>query len=90
MLTFTAEDKLEDHEKRIKELADRPIASGESSGGGFDINQINKLLEDFLKKNEFEDYLKRLEKCEKKSKKAKDMAKKNTKKLKEKIKPKMK
>ena len=30
-----------------------------------------------MKKNEFEDYLKRLEKCEKKSKKAKDLAKKN-------------
>ena len=43
-----------------------------------------------MKKNDFEDYLKRLEKCEKKSKKAKDMAKKSQNKIKEKIKPKMK
>lgn len=80
------EDKLAEHEKRIKELEERPIGSG----GGADLREINKLLEDFLKKNEFEDYLKRLEKCEKKAKKAKDMAKKCHKKLKEKVKPKIK
>ena len=77
---------MEEHEKRIKELEERPIGSG----GGADMNEINKLLADFMKKNEFEDYLKRLEKCEKKAKKAKDMAKKSHKKLKEKVKPKMK
>ena len=31
----------------------------------------------FLKKTDFDDYLKRLEKCEKKAKKAKDIAKKS-------------
>ena len=67
------EDKSDDYEKRIKELEKRPIGSG----GGADISEINNLLADYMKKNDFEDYLKRLEKCEKKSKKAKDLAKKN-------------
>lgn len=64
------EDKFEDHERRIKVLEDRPISSGVVEGV-----DANKLSE-YMKKTEFDDYLKRLEKCEKKAKKAKDIAKK--------------
>lgn len=41
-----------------------------------DSDAINKLLANYLKKSDMDDLLKRLEKCEKKSKKAKDTAKK--------------
>jgi hypothetical protein len=46
------------------------------SGGGADMDSVNKLLSNFMKKSDFDDLLKRLEKCEKKAKKAKDGVKK--------------
>ena len=52
------------------------------------MSQIDKLLENYLKKNDLDGFEKRLEKCEKKSKKAKDMAKKHDKKFK-KLKPRL-
>eukprot|EP00347_Sterkiella_histriomuscorum_P001908 403370209 len=59
-----AEDKLEDFSNRIEELEKK---IGNVGGSGVDEKLLN-------------DYLKRLEKCEKKSKKAKDLSKKNAKK----------
>ena len=40
------------------------------------MDSVNKLLSNYLKKSDFDDLLKRLEKCEKKAKKAKDGVKK--------------
>jgi DNA repair ATPase RecN len=50
-------------------------------GGGIDMNELEKLLGDYMKKSDMDDWLKRLEKVEKKAKKAKDMGKKSLKKL---------
>jgi chromosome segregation ATPase len=79
ILFIIAEDKLEEHEKRLKELESK--ISG-LSGGGADMDSVNKLLKDFAKKSDMEDLKKRLEKCEKKAKKAKDGLKKQEKKMK--------
>ena len=43
------------------------------------MDSVNKLLKDYLKKSDMDDLLKRLEKCEKKAKKAKDHTKKHEK-----------
>jgi tetrahydromethanopterin S-methyltransferase subunit G len=79
------EDKCEDYDKRLKELESKisllnsaPVGEGGHSGP--DLDTLNKLLSDFIKKSEMEDLLKRLQKCEKKAKKAKDLSKKNEKK----------
>jgi hypothetical protein len=52
------------------------------SGGGADMDSVNKLLKDYIKKDQWDDLVKRLEKCEKKAKKAKDVVKKQEKKIK--------
>ena len=70
---YIAEDKIEEMEKLLKELEQRP-----QGGGGIS----EEALEDYMKKGDFADFLKRLEKCEKKAKKAKDMSKKLEKKYK--------
>jgi ABC-type uncharacterized transport system ATPase subunit len=62
----TAEDRQDDFDKRLEELLQKLKNSGTGSG----VDQ--KLLDNWLH---------RLEKCEKKSKKAKDLSKKNDKKI---------
>lgn len=69
---FLAEEKLEDHSKKLEELEKK--FSTANFGSGIDSDSLNKLMNDFMKKSEMEDILKRLEKCEKKTKKAKDNA----------------
>jgi tetrahydromethanopterin S-methyltransferase subunit G len=59
------EDRFDEFEKRLGNLK-----------GGADLDSINRLLSGYMKKEDFDAFLKRLEKCEKKAKKAKDMAKK--------------
>jgi hypothetical protein len=59
-------------EERFDEFEDR---FGNMKGGA-DLDAINRMLSGYVKKEEFDSLIKRLEKCEKKAKKAKDMAKK--------------
>ena len=69
-----AEDKLEDFAKRIKELEDRLSQVNNSSSasapvvvnstGGVDINTLNNLMKDFLKKQDLQALIERIEKVE--------------------------
>jgi tetrahydromethanopterin S-methyltransferase subunit G len=43
--------------------------SGLSNGGGVDMDSIHMLLNNYMKKSDFDDFLKRLEELEKKHKK---------------------
>ena len=53
------------------------IIQGNNEGvKGIDPNYLNQILKDFLRKSDLDDLTKRLEKCEKKSKKAADRTKK--------------
>ena len=75
------EDKIEEFNRRLKELEDN-IKGGVVSGEGGKTDIDMNLLRDMVKKSEMEDLVKRLEKCEKKSKKASQKAKKQEKKQK--------
>lgn len=86
------EDKNEDFEKRIKLLeawmneprpqteSPKVVAAPVAISNGVDMNTLNNLLKDLLKKSDLEDLLSRLEKCEKKSSDAHDKASKQEKK----------
>ncbi len=78
---MVAEDKLDDFLKRITDIETKLAllgsGSGEGSGtgneggnGGTDINVLNDLLKQYMKKSDMDSLLKRLEKCEKDSKEA--------------------
>jgi hypothetical protein len=74
-----AENTLIDFGRRIDELEKKLANAG--GGKGIDMSELEKLLGDYLKKSDMDDWLKRLEKVEKKAKKAKDNSKKCLKKI---------
>jgi hypothetical protein len=56
------------------------FSSSSGQGGGPDLDSINKLLSDYMKKTDLDDILKRLQKCEELSKESSDRSKKQEKK----------
>ena len=75
-----AEGTLIDFQRRIEEL-EKKLANAGNGGSGIDMSELEKLLSDYLKKSDMDDWLKRLEHAEKKAKKANDKAKKSLKKI---------
>lgn len=76
-----AEDKIEDFNKRISEIETKMSllgnnsGTGNSGGGGPDLESLNNLLKTYMKKPDLDELLKRMDKCEQKTKKANKNAK---------------
>jgi hypothetical protein len=57
---------------KISEEVTVPVPTVVTNNIGVDMDAVSNMLAEFMKKSEFDDFGKRIEKCEKKIKKVKD------------------